>query len=488
MTARLARSFADGRGAFAAAVALCAGCYAVLGIEEVTLDPSLANPEAGADGNAPPSGCDKSPREDARTVVDRCGVFVSPTGSDGAPGTRAAPLKSIDAAIEAAVAQRVFRVYACAGAYPEKATIGRDGVAVFGGLDCGSWQYTGKPARIAPAQPGFALRIDGAVSPVVIEDVELSAQAGAGAGASSVAAFVSGSAEVTFRRVAFVAGDGQPGTDGAAGTPQTMNTDAGAGNPGIGTGGGLAKTCGCLPSLTSSTGGAGGPGVSGAGAAGMQGQPDGGAGGVVGQSCGGLGAGGIGGNGSTGANAPAPAAPYGTIAATGWIPANGSPGGYGEVGRGGGGGRGNPPSAAGGGGSGGCGGCGGGGGAGGTGGGSSIGLLVQDARISLVDCSIATKAGGNGGAGGPGAAGQSGFPGGVGGNGQGCPGGAGGFGGSGAAGGGGAGGVSVGVVHQGTPPTLDTATQGKITTGAPGAGGAGSTKGADGVAAPTLKL
>jgi hypothetical protein len=478
----------------AAAVAASVGCYAILGIEEVSVDPSGAGGGDGGGGDAagPPAGCEKPPKDEPRTVVERCGVFVAPTGADDAPGTRERPLKTLRAAVDAAVARKVFRVYACASEFPERLELGRaqDGVSVFGGLDCASWAYSGKAASIKPSAPGYALRIDGVVSPVALEDLEVTARDAVGPGTSSVAAFVTGAADVTLRRVTLVAGAGAAGSDGDAGAPEAMNVDGGAGNPGAGGNGGAAKACGCLPSLTSSTGGAGGPGVSGAASAGAQGQPDGGAGGVAGASCGGTGAGGIGSNGPIGSPAAAPSRLHGAIGPGGWEPAAGLAGGVGGVGRGGGGGRGNfiaINSTMQGGGGGGCGGCGGGGGAGGGGGGASIGLLVQDARISLADCSITTASGAKGGGGGAGAGGQSGF---VGGNGVGnaCAGGAGGFGGQGAAGGGGAGGLSVGVVFVGTPPVIDPATQGKVRTGAPGAGGAGSTPGSDGVAAATLKL
>src|SRR5262245_47710159 len=68
---------------------------------------STGSTEGGTGG----AGCDPSMSADA--VADTCGVFVSPTGDDNNPGTKAEPLKSITAALAKGGA-----IYACAGSMP----------------------------------------------------------------------------------------------------------------------------------------------------------------------------------------------------------------------------------------------------------------------------------------------------------------------------------------------------------------------------------
>jgi hypothetical protein len=88
------------------------------------------------------------------------------------------------------------RVYVCAGSYPEQLVVGssRDGVNVYGALDCATWTYgAANRVVVAAAQSGYALEIEGLQTGVTFEDIEFDAQnASVGApGASSVAVFVS---------------------------------------------------------------------------------------------------------------------------------------------------------------------------------------------------------------------------------------------------------------------------------------------------------
>ena len=65
---------------------------------------------------------------------DTAGVFVSVSGSDGGPGTRDAPLATLQAAFDRAKADGKV-VYACAETFVERVEL-PPGVEVYGGLDC----------------------------------------------------------------------------------------------------------------------------------------------------------------------------------------------------------------------------------------------------------------------------------------------------------------------------------------------------------------
>lgn len=96
--------------------------------------------EAGPkDASAPdvvaPPGCDlgKSPKESMPCVDDSAGVFVSPSGDDGAAGTKAAPARTVGKGIALAVSRGVPRVYVCEGTYDGPVEIGA-AVSLYGGL------------------------------------------------------------------------------------------------------------------------------------------------------------------------------------------------------------------------------------------------------------------------------------------------------------------------------------------------------------------
>jgi uncharacterized membrane protein YgcG len=462
--------------------------------------PDAAAGDAGRDGGAEaevaPSGCDptKPPYDEACVIDDAFGIFVSLAGSDANPGLKSAPVRSIGHGMDLAKAA-AKRVYICAGSYPEQLMVGssRDGVNVYGALDCATWTYSAaNKVIVAPAQAGYALEIQGLQTGVTFEDIEFDAQnASAGVpGASSVAVFVSTSQGISFDRVTMVAGsanDGAPGgSTGTAtnwfGTPPAYAELAG--NNADDAGGAPTKQCTCGDQSQTSGGqgggpmnipspGAGAPAYSDAGA---------GAGGMNAVVCG------SGGSPPTnGADAPmplaeAPSTSLGTCSAGGWVPGVGVPGTDGKPGQGGGGG-GNGRLSSGSGGSGACGGCGGAGGKPGQGGGASIALLSFQSSIALADCTLTANAAGGGSAGGAAEAGQGGGL--MGGNGNlGCQGSAGGAGAGGNGGQGGPGGLSLGIGYVGTPPTIDGAvvtqasTHSGIAIGAAGAGGAGGLRGA----------
>ncbi|HEY1959033.1 MAG TPA: hypothetical protein VGH28_25645 [Polyangiaceae bacterium] len=440
-------------------------------------------PQEGGDGPAP-LVCDttKDPKDALGCLDDRVGVFVSPSGSDTNPGTKAAPFQTIGKALTSV--GTLTRVYVCEGTYAEDVSIAPpvDGVSIYGGFSCTDWSYSGNKPTIGKGN--IALKITGTTKALVIEDVSVKSADGIPGNESSIAALVANATgAVTFTRVSLTAGAGFNGQDGAPGANYTGT--AATGNNANGNAGGPTLACTCtVNDPNPSVGGAGGQG-GGSLQSGAGGGPNlgGGAGGIMNDACAGPGSGGDGNPAPTaGTDGVSPAA-LGAFDATGWAPTAGATGKNGAPGQGGGGGAG---TAQGGGGGGGCGGCGGGGGAGGAGGGASIALA---SIASTVAVNASTLTAGNAGNGGKGAAGQVGQSGGPHGNGSGCSGGAGGNGSAGGTGAGGAGGISVGVLYKGAVPTVDSATTTATgTAGAKGTGGtAGSNDGIAGVAQASLQ-
>jgi len=458
--------------------------------EDVVLED--ANPEAsvaatdasdasdGSDGFT----CDprKTPSEDGCVVTEALGVFVSAAAGNDASGagTRASPLASIGKGFDVAKASGK-RLYVCAGTYDEHVVVdaSRDGVTVYGGLDCTSWAYaTANRVVVAPSTTGYALKVESLTAGVTIEDVEFYGRdaSPAHAGESSIAAFVHVSENVSLVRVMLVAGTGTAGAPGAsAGPPGATNWNTADGGldglPATSSVPGGARSCACASS---------GPAVSAGGRGGsasqtpLAGTPaysatsDAGAGGAAGDnksSCNMLGGGSDGisapaaaaaaaaGDAGADADAGAAASPsLGQFGDAGWTPAIGTDGLTGLPGQGGGGG-GDGSEGTGFGGGGACGGCGGAGGSAGSGGGGSIALLVAQSTVALTSSTLTAAAGGGGGNGGAGESGQQGGVGGV--QAAGCPGGGGGAGSGGNGGQGGPGGISVGIVFTGPAPTVD---------------------------------
>ncbi len=463
-------------GGFAGAIALAlVGCPA--SVPDVCSD-GCGSDGASQDGPIVPPGCDlsKDPKDSIACVDDSIGLFVSAGGSDSNAGTKGSPLKTIGAALSKTSSQHA-RVYVCDGSYAEHVKI-TSTASIYGGFSCGDWSYDGKQGKVAPADAGYALDVENVASAIAIEDLEFDAIDGQKPGDSSIAIFVARSTGVTLRRVNATAGNGVSGTDpgvpsdaGAAPNGNAATTDLG-GDPCI-------NSCGSATSV----GGSGGVGVltgatSGAGADGgpsIAPNPPG---------SDGLGGGGkLAGcnSGDPGASAQASDAgatgstKSGTLTASGWSSASGTPGGGGGVGQGGGGGSGGAHAGAtnnGGGGGGGCGGCGGAGGTPGSSGGSSFALLIFQSTVTVDTCALTAGNGADGKAGGNGETGQLGGNPGIAAT-FGCPGGAGGNGGAGAGGGGGAGGNSIAIGYVGTKPTVTAGSQQEGNAGGPGAGGVG---------------
>jgi hypothetical protein len=433
--------------------------------------------DAGAGGAG--VGCDPSdaPSAGECAIHEDLAVFVAPDGSDDdGDGSRAAPFGTLGFAIARAI-ETGRRVYACADGGEYEDTIALDdsanGLAIYGGFSCGDWTYTGTKSVVAP-DAALALRVSG-VERLHIEDMTFIAPDGLSPGESSVAALVTSSTDVVFRRVRLDAGKG---ADGAAAEllafdfPSASELEGDAANTLLG---GETTICEC-PGEMLTTGGEGGD-AAGAGESGGDGLPDfgGGTGGPQGTCDVGAQRGGDAPESSVAAGAK----DVGELTASGWTPRAGSAGAIGQPGQGGGGGASN---ASGGGGAGGCGSCGGAGGPGGLGGGASIALAVFESSVTVEGCELVTSDAGDGGAGATGQPGQT--DAGRGGNGSAgsCSGGEGGLGAAGGTGGGGAGGIVVALLFRGaTAPAIDANTS--IALGSPGAGGPGGIAGEnDGIA------
>ncbi|MGK3979635.1 hypothetical protein WMF38_48950 [Sorangium sp. So ce118] len=478
-------------------------------------DPCWEVEMCAAEPEPPPDPCGGEPGKAPAPALDQCGVFVSEQGNDRSPGTKGAPVKTLQHAIGLAASGRgngelpTRRVYACGGEFKEAITLPA-GVDLWGGRLCddGEWPYGWSPG--GPSHPtiiappvGIPLRVikgeeEEATSTVFGVRVE-AADASADDGKSSIAMILSPGARAIVRASAIVAGngkDGQPGED----APSDRATDGVLGNHG-------ADACtadlatGAPPVVTvcddgvESTGGYGGDGGLESGGDGASGQPE-PAENPDGNGLGGTAAGsspcqdGEPGKKGLDADRAGGAVGAGYLTEDGWIGIRGEDGKKGGVGQGGGGGGGSRsrgpmvacpagrPQAGAAGGSGGSGGCGGRGGKGGGYGGSSIGVVaLQGSAVTLEATRVTTGNGGNGGAGGTGQPGGGGSDGGPGGRRPpgdsemwpACDGGAGGDGGRGGDAGGGLGGSSYGVAAHSAYVAFGPNVP--VQLGGPGAGG-----------------
>lgn len=422
---------------------------------------------SGDTGVDAPPGCDltKDPKDSMACVDDSVGVFVSPTGNDGNPGTKLAPVKSISVGLGKTSAQRA-RLYICEGSYAEDVSLdsSHPGISIYGGWRCSDWTYSGNKPLIGKS--ALAFRVDGQQRPIAIEDLSVQASPATAGSESSIAVRVNATSALLLVRDELVAGNG---ADGANGTTTPVNFPAASALQGAdaGSAAGAPATAVNCPAGGTTVGGKGGDSALG----GDAGLPDLGAGqgGMgSGSSC----AGGSDGNGAGAATDGPGAADVGKLVGGLWTPSAGVDGTAGSPGQGGGGGGGKGGATPGGGGGGGAGACGGAGGAHGDGGGGSIGILLTASTVTVAGSTITTGLGGNGGNGDAGQPGQT--PGGhFGSSVNACPGGNGGAGGAGGAGGGGAGGISVGVLWQGNQPTLDASTMSGISLGSAGKKGTG---------------
>jgi hypothetical protein len=413
--------------------------------------------DAGRDADPPPPGCD-TPNEPLKNpekcLVDSFGAFVSPTGDDGNPGTKAKPFKTIGKAL----AGEKTRIAVCEGTFQEALEVKRD-VEIYSGIDC-TFARPGSKAAIAPDATIGIVVTQGALS---LFDVSIVAKSAVANGESSVGVLARPGTTLTLTRSTITAGAGAAGAEpDASPTNHLLAADLDGKSTTVSTGAGINR-CTCPKHGTS----AGAPGGSG----GVDGNPGGQKGGdgtaspsatTSGVFTGEGGAGdpngasgcrlGVSGSPGSARAGGAGATKVGVAGVTGWIPGSGSPGEAGNPGQGGGGGGGGyyvASSMGGGGGA--CGGCGGAAGNGGGGGGASIAILAIDAAVVATGSSLTTSKGGPGKSGN---SGQDGSAGGAPGSGA-CNGGRGGAGAGGGGGGGGAGGISVGIAFTGTAPSVD---------------------------------
>lgn len=410
-------------------------------------------------------------------------LYVTPGGVSGSPGTRAAPLGSIQEAIDAADALGDGTdVYVAFGTYSESLTLATD-VGVYGSFDPATWDFD--PATRPVVEGGAVAVVGSSISGVRMSWMHIVAADAEGVGASSIGIVLDGALDAVLRGNIIEAGaatDGRPGTNGA---PRSGRGGKGGNGGGHGScsdaTGGSRGGVGGQDGWNGGRGGAGGKGEGSDGSGGNGGSLAGGGGAGKG-SGGGTATGGMGDQGPIGSSGYAGAS-FGSVSAGGYQPANGGGGGTGGSGGGGGGGGGGnntvfvPVACGGGGGGGGEGGIGGPGAGGGTGGGASIAiLLVGTSTATVSDSEIRTTEGGAGGIGGVGGTGQRGGAGGSGGSGDGDDrtsggsGGEGGRGGQGGPGGGGGGGPSIGIVV-GPSVTLDATSGNSYDLGPAGPGG-----------------
>jgi len=415
-------------------------------------------------------------------------IWVSTTGSPTNPGTRTAPLSSIQDAIDAADnAGNGADVYIAEGNYDETLTL-RSRVSLYGGFEDAEW--TRDVATRKPVVSGDAVAVRGeTANALTIEGLEIIAADGAGVGGTSIAVLLNTSDGVLLTRNVITAGSG---TIGASGTTPTRATTGASGSRGGNARLCVSRTSGGSRGVNYRDGGTGGLGAYSNPTAGGKGESgSGGSAGSAGSSGSknGKDAGNATGGGGAG-SAGAAGADFGSVDANGdyVVESSGATGGRGSAGYGGGGGGGAYGLV------GFCGGSGGGGGGGGqggfggtsgTGGGASLGVLViGQGAVQIVDNEVLTGMGGTGGAGASGGWGGFGGGGRSGGSrgcdsiftsvctGSGGDGGDGTTGGRGGHGGGGGGGPSIGVL-EGTAATT-TLSGNVFTLGAGGTGGASS--------------
>jgi len=451
-----------------------------------------------AHGKPNNDGVDAAP--DTPVVVDSgCGmlpcqaIYVAPSGSDTAAGTKDAPVQTISAGItKAAAAVPAEAVVVQAGSYAETLVV-PSGVMIYGGFDASWSRAASATTEITGASPAVTFQAITATSG--LDHVTVKSADAAQPGESSIAVVVMGSSMmVELRTVTLLPGNGAPGKDGGNGTAGAGGADGIIGQKGVEHSGSFGCSNNTLPvpgaggtSTCGRAGGAGGaPGVgSGAGATGAPGA-GGTPGGVGGATTKPGTAGTPGANGTPGMLGSG-GMETGVFAGAVYMPSNGgnaTAGGNANGGGGGGGGGGgtnNCDSSGSSGGGGGGGGCGATPGTAGTGGGGSFGLVAIDSHVNLTASMITAGTGGAGGKGGQGGQGGLGGAGGLGGpyggsndqddGGNGAAGGKGGDGGTGGHGGGGGGGPSAAVVCVGTG-TISLLQSPMLTGGTGGAAGA----------------
>ena len=416
------------------------GCVAIErtdGGTPMTLpDGATPRPDGGADGDAGQMPCDVDAPDpidpegldtncDGVDGVDSMQVYVAPSGDDGNAGSREAPFRTLERAVERADGRAIL---VASGYYPSLPERLPDGTHMHSGYDDrGEWVRQGEPATITRSSTEPTNWHHTLVGEDVILDRfdirgrdDSASTAGAAMAAALVVEGLDGSA-ATLELVdcLLVAGRGRDGDDGTAGArgelgQETLEAESCVrGSDGACTSAPLGRSA-ARPSACSTGGDGGASASAGVGAVG------GGSGGAPGMpgSAGEAGRPGV--RGSDGRAAPE----LGAFTVSGYDIARGADGITGSAGSGGGGGGGGGrgtsftpcagtelvyrsatafPGGAGG--AGGAGGCGGAGGRGGGSGAASAALVVRGVLVRADGTTFRTGGGGMGGAGGEGGAG-----------------------------------------------------------------------------------
>ena len=170
-------------------------------------------PDAGPDSNVPnPPGCDsvKEPlKNPEKCFTDDVWAFVSSSGNDANPGTKALPYKTIGKALEGTKPL----VAACEGTYAEALVIGRT-VGLYGGMMCDF----GKAGGATTLASGKAVGLTAKSGAVTLNGVSVTASDGATAGESSIGVLAESGVVLTVMGGTVTAGAGAAGSAGTTGT------------------------------------------------------------------------------------------------------------------------------------------------------------------------------------------------------------------------------------------------------------------------------
>lgn len=427
--------------------------------------------DASTDGPSIPPGCDTptDPTKNAeKCLVDAFGAFVSPSGNDTNPGTRAAPFLTVGKALASAKP----RVVLCEGEYTESVELTRP-VELYGKVNC-TFDRGGGATKLKATRPDYVVRVFRTAN-VRLTDLEITAAPGVAGTPGSFGVVVADSTNVSLVRLRIEAKAAGPATDGVL-VPYTFPDPVLASIPGRG-------ESGACPGGENSQGGQGGATLGAPGGDGLPRPSLGTNGKGATPNCGVLAIAGLGG--TIGPNGGS-ALTVGEVTPAGWRGTPGRTGGPGTPG-GGGGGGGYTESTSSVGGGGAAGGCGGAGGAGGGAGGASIALVTYASDLTLDACELFAGAPTAGGAGATtGQLGQGGAE--PLHTGTSCEGAVGGAGGPGGLGGGGAGGVSAGLAWSGLEPKyVGNTTVVRAATNARGGAGAEGAVGVMGASVDILK-
>ena len=166
-------------------------------------------------------------------------IFVSPFGNDAAPGTRAAPMREISAALVVAVASGRYVVVA-EGTYGR--VVAASGAAIYGGYDRATWARSDTRITSVVGAPEGILAV-GATG-VLLQHLSVR---GLNAGASAYGIRAIDGSSLTLQRVTATAGNGAAGAAGIEGKVGLRGQSApprfrwpGGGEPGVNSVSGLS--------------------------------------------------------------------------------------------------------------------------------------------------------------------------------------------------------------------------------------------------------